>query len=102
MATRINADGTAETLTPRIGHFALDELQVIVGGYIEAVFLDDDTVMMINEDGKRLGLPVNGRATWVARERGQVPAWDFIVGDVVIGTRREMGGPAHPLDEMDA
>ena len=37
----------------------LKELQEIVGGYIETVRIDPDTVMIVNEEGKLLGLPFN-------------------------------------------
>ena len=37
----------------------LRSLQKIVGGYIEAVTMNDDVVMLINEAGKILGLEEN-------------------------------------------
>lgn len=64
----------------------LEALQGFVGGYVEAQYDTDHTVVFwINEDGKRLGLPVNGLATaywWLVNPmfRDQ----DVLVGDVVI------------------
>lgn len=49
-----------ETVSPANGTaFTLEELQKIVGGYIEALYLHDGRIMFLNEDGKRLGLPLN-------------------------------------------
>lgn len=57
-------------------------LRGIVGGYIQAVGLDRDHVLYLNEDGKRLGLPRNATATRIAK--GHIRADDFIAGDAVI------------------
>ena len=54
----------------------LDKLQEMVGGYIQLVPTSDGRLMYINEDGLRLGLPHNERATGMAG----VP----IVGNVVV------------------
>jgi hypothetical protein len=100
MATRLNADGGRLEVAPANGtDFTLEELQAIVGGYIEAFYLRDSTIMMLNEDGKRLALPFNLIATRLAHQHG-LPGDDFILGDVVIGTRREMGGPNDDDDEQ--
>ena len=37
----------------------LEELQGIVGGYIEAVTLTSDCVIVCNEEGRLMGLPYN-------------------------------------------
>lgn len=66
------------------GHVAhisptLKNLQKYVGGYIEAVPLSEGNVMIVNEEGKLLGLEVNFRTPC-----------DVIVGDVlVVGTSGE-------------
>jgi hypothetical protein len=99
MATRINTDGARLEVAPAAGaEFTLEELQAIVGGYIEALYLRDGSIMMLNEDGKRLALPFNLIATHLAHRNG-LPGDDFILGDVVIGTRREFGGPNGDDDE---
>ena len=60
MATLIKTDGTVTTVEPRNGKsFCLEELQHAVGGYIEAVYLPDGKVMIVNEEGKLDGLPQN-------------------------------------------
>jgi len=92
MAIRINADDTIVDVAPANGReFTLPELQAVVGGYIEAVYLRDGRILFCNEDGKRDRLPTNVGATVIARNIGFLPDDDHIVGDVIIGTRREMG-----------
>ena len=71
--------------------FTLLELQLIVGGYIEAVPTHDGRVMVCNEDGKRLNLPVNHAATLILHVAGGMPD-DFVVGNVLIATKEELGG----------
>jgi hypothetical protein len=58
----IYATGASEMLkeTP-----TLEEMQLTVGGYIEAVEVDGGTVW-VNEDGIRLGLPRNEFASVLA------------------------------------
>lgn len=51
----------------------LEELQRLVGGYIECVGLLDDVVLICNEEGKLDGLPPNRRISG-----------DMIVGDFLI------------------
>lgn len=64
--------------------FKLEELQSIVGGYIEIVYLNDEQqhLMVVNEDGKGMNLPVNMKATHIYRNHTNCN--DVIVGDVLI------------------
>lgn len=55
----------------------LAETQQVVGGYIELVPLLKDKTMVVNEDGRRMGLPVNSMATQLYRH---CP----ILGDVIV------------------
>ena len=81
-----------ETVTPANGRsFRLQELQRMVGGYIEALQLNDGRVMWLNEEGKLQGLPKNVAATTLATMYSQLPRSDYIVGNVVIATRSESG-----------
>lgn len=57
--------------------FSLEELQEIVGGYIEIVQLGNRKVMVANEDGVYLELPLNRKASNIYQR-------NLIVGDVVI------------------
>ena len=65
--------------------FTLDEMQDVVGGYIEGLFkvpnpetneYDGQWVMVINEEGYRIDLPTNRRITVLLRQ--------LVVGDVLI------------------
>ena len=91
MATLIPIDGQPREVTPADGgpEFTLDELQALVGGYLEALRLDDAYWLVINEEGKLLDLPVNLRATALVRWR--LPADDYIVGPAIVCTTAEMG-----------
>lgn len=95
MAQLIKAYGTTgQTVLPADGTvFTLEELQKIVGGYIEALYLRDGRLMFVNEDGKRLGLPPNPLADIIAHQQTGIADNDFIVGNVVICTRAEAGEP---------
>jgi hypothetical protein len=57
--------------------FTLTELQKIVGGYIELIYLNDGRVMVINEEGKIDGLEYNLTATLAYGN-------DVIVGNVLV------------------
>ena len=65
VATIYTVDGEVKTVTPRNGtNFKLDELQEFVGGLVEIVPIEQSSkIMVVNEKGKLLGLPVNTRAT---------------------------------------
>lgn len=69
----------------------IEELQEIVGGYIETLKWTNDSVLIMNEEGKLLGLPVN------------FPIWnDVIVGTaVVVGTKEDEFTDV-PLDAIEA
>lgn len=83
METKIfKANGEIITTTPKNGtDFQLEELQAIVGGWIEIVYLLDGRIIVVNEDGKCNGLPINENATKLLLEQG---GWDCIVGDVLV------------------
>ena len=58
MAQIIRTDGTRREICPANGtDFTLEEMQSIVGGYIEQVELDEETTMVVNEEGKLMMLP---------------------------------------------
>ena len=61
------SDGTSRPFSPADGKtFSLKEVQEMVGGYVEMIPLSTDRIMLINEEGKLLGLPRNDMATLVA------------------------------------
>lgn len=84
MAEIIKTNGTRYTVVPQNGtDFTLKEMQAIVGGLIELIELDGENTMVINEEGKLLGMPCNVEAS--RRFISHFPSTsDFIVGDVLI------------------
>jgi hypothetical protein len=61
----------------------LKELQEYVGGYIETISsLDGEEIMVVNEEGKLMGLPFNYFAT--LRLVNDFSRMDHIVGDALI------------------
>ena len=62
--------------------FKLEEMQAIVGGDIELVFLNDTEIMVVNEEGK-VRLKHNPTATRIFKENHPSLS-DYIVGDVLV------------------
>jgi hypothetical protein len=92
MAILLKAAGGVEDIRPANGRtmFSIQELQAFVGGYFETLRTIGGMWLVINEDGKRLALPTNERATGIALvSRGVLK--DVIVGDVVLANSIEMG-----------
>ena len=84
MAEIIKTDGTRLSVLPANGtDFNLEEMQAIVGGNIELVFLNDTEIMVVNEEGKVNGLEHNPTATRIFRENYPCES-DYIVGDVLV------------------
>ncbi|MDR1339393.1 MAG: DUF3846 domain-containing protein [Prevotellaceae bacterium] len=87
MATIYRTNGETQSVTPKNRkYFQLKELQRIVGGYVENIYLNDGTIMVINEEGKRENLSLNIEATSIFRKN--FPASNgFVIGDVLITER---------------
>ena len=62
-ALLLAADGTSRTVQPAGTEWTLEELQALVGGWIQIISLADGRELVIHEEGKLLGLPVNAAAT---------------------------------------
>lgn len=86
----IKADGTVVPVQPKDGkYFSLEEMQEMVGGYIEMIRPPSRTGALIicNEEGKMIGLPYNKLATamWQAHaEEGSERMLDEVVGDILL------------------
>jgi hypothetical protein len=92
MATLLPCGEVPRPIAPADGRtFTLAELQAVVGGYIEAVYLPDRRIMYVNEDGKREQLPYNDAATSIALAARAIHSNDVIVGAAIICTRAETG-----------
>jgi hypothetical protein len=90
---------TAEGELKELDRISLEALQSAVGGWVQAIDLEENLTMWLNEEGKLIGLPHNttaqklwDKAFWVGS--------DFVVGDVVLtgGTDEEGQTLALPLD----
>lgn len=105
MALHIKADGEFAVVSPKQGtEFTLEEIHEYVGGYFEVVVppprmlmlnhadrdattvyeINHKTVMLVNEDGHRLSLPVNQIATVLVPQ-----GWYQVLGDVLLCIRGE-------------
>lgn len=81
----IPADGEKAAEERKLTTFpSLEELQGLVGGYIERVpsFGSVDMIAYCNEEGKNNGLPINERATRLWK-RFEPRVTDHLVGDVI-------------------
>lgn len=82
MAQIIKASGEVIETQPKGVVFSLQELQDIVGGFIEIVHLPKRKLMIVNEEGKLNGLPFNAKASELYP--------DVIVGDVLVCDLKEV------------
>lgn len=62
--------------------FELEELQEVVGGYIEIIRLNDGRLIIVNEEGLLQGLPVNIEATNILRRDHSTT--QYIVGNAIV------------------
>lgn len=84
MGKIIKENGEVYDYLPTNGKsYTLEEMQGIVGGYIEIINLDDDLIMVINEDGK-YNCKMNYEATSVANWYEAIHPMDYISGDVLV------------------
>jgi len=87
MARHIKADGTESIVAPKGAKWTLEELQALVGGYIEFMPGKIGFRMVMNEEGRIKQLPFNARATSIVLEalHGQPLRYHpQIFGDVVL------------------
>lgn len=84
-AYHITVKGRVKEITPAHGReFQLEEAQDYVKGDIETVYLTDNRIMIVNENGKNEGQERNNLATILAKLSHAIWFNDEIVGDVVI------------------
>lgn len=96
MAIKITTDKKVTRVRPKNKVFTLEELQKQVSGYIELLQLKSvpefklqDAIMVLNEEGKLLDLPMNQIATDLLT-RNYPKSTDVIVGDVLICKSKEI------------
>ena len=91
MAQIIKTTGEVIETKPNNGtDFSLEELQGIVSGYVEVIYLQDGRLILCDEDGRAKNKPYNHKATEeMHKALGILGAnrlgWYFgIVGDVLV------------------
>ncbi|MBR0290891.1 MAG: DUF3846 domain-containing protein [Bacteroidales bacterium] len=99
MAKIIYASGLVAEVKPANGKwFTLEEKQRIVGGNIEIVPSREGNWLVVNEEGKLEGLPINRDATLLyaygimTSEKGFV-VHDVLAGDVLYCSEKELSKP---------
>lgn len=89
MALLIQTNGQETFVRPKSGRlFTIEELNFYVDGYIEMVPMAGGVWMVLNEDGKGLGKPVNFKATAITRDI--LHPSDIVVGDVLLCSNQEV------------
>lgn len=84
MAQIFYTDGREEQVTPENGKtFTLEELQKIVGGYVQLIDLGEQ-FMVVDEEGKIKRQKRNEQATAIFRARTYTMYGDYIVGVALI------------------
>ena len=80
----LTATGAAIGVAPaNLNDFTLEELQGLVEGYIEIVTLTENTIMVVNEEGKGI-FPKNVKATVMAKALGAIFPEDYIAGNALL------------------
>lgn len=83
-AYHITVQGEIIEIAPKNGRdFQLEEVQSLVDGYIEVLFLSSDRIMIINECGK-FTKSYNEKATQIAHSNHAIRTNDYISGDVIV------------------
>lgn len=106
MAIIIRPDGSTQDIQPHDGHsFQLNELKPIVGegtargtGYIEIIPCKDKRfILVINEEGKNEGLPINAKASELASlpTQADIDRLKALLGEqlIVVGDSDPLHGP---------
>ena len=81
----LKADGSVTDYPPKGKTYTLEEMQTAVGGYIEIVHVGRRHLMVVNEEGKLNGLPVNKKATELYNNPN-----DEIVGDALVCSNQDI------------
>lgn len=95
MAKLFRTNGVVEVVSPKNGSkFTAKELQGLVGGWLEAVGVFNNSVFAIcDEEGKLKNKPLNPLATIFARNLYMMEGLQFrdhLVGDVIFVSKDEI------------
>jgi hypothetical protein len=99
LGIRVTTTGAVEELDMTAD--GLQVLQTAVGGWVQAIDLDDSLTMWLNEDGKLVGLPHNPYAQFAWDKRFGVHT-DYMVGDVIFTGGTDEEGATLGLDRDTA
>lgn len=96
---KIHEDGseTVRDLLPKNGvSFSYQELREVVGGMVEIVPLPSGKSIVVNEEGKLIGLAINQEASKAWREEYPLDKYTenndgIIAGSALIATEAELG-----------
>lgn len=84
-AYHITTAGEVNAISPANGKdFQLEEVQKIVGGYIEVVQITPDVIAIVDEEGKIKRKEPNPLATIIVNSAGGIWRNDYIAGEMII------------------
>lgn len=81
-ALKISVEGVAEVVDLDAPEGSLKVLQSAVGGWVEAIDLNDEVTMWVNEEGKLEGLPTHAPATRFYQTTFNTQDW--IAGNIIL------------------
>ena len=90
METKINTDAAEfKIIEDSKDEPSLKQAQEFVGGYVEGITFPNGDYLIINEEGKLMGLPLNPEATALWRETFDNDNYitgrkDFVVGPAIL------------------
>lgn len=88
-ATLIRIEGVMVDVYPTNGeYFTLEELQTVVGGYIEIISMKGDRYMIVNEEGLIGNLPRNDKASEILSDNLKLKT--NVYGHVIIIDKDQM------------
>lgn len=99
MATFYKIGEEPKEVSPKNGKFfSYDELKEFVGGYIEIVPLPSGKSIIVNEEGKCIGLKVNEKASEYWLKEYPLDKYPnnndgIIAGDALVATDEELNEP---------
>lgn len=99
LGIRITTAGAVEELD--MSADGLQVLQTAVGGWVQAIDLDDSLTLWLNEEGKLVGLPHNPYAQFAWDKRYGAHT-DYMVGDAVFTGGTDEEGATLGLDRDTA
>jgi hypothetical protein len=96
MTILLRTDGSAERIKPSGEYWSLEEMQTLVGGYVEVVRTHTGHWLIIDEEGKLKNKQPNVIATMLYQWGGR----DCIAGDaLLVDNMPEFNGPDELTEE---